>query len=160
MIFLEGYLWDEGEPKKAFEKAINNAKKVAMSLSDQFCVDRHKSHFLDLVKNKLDITFANEQEIMSLIDAKSFDEVINFSKSLGKIIVLTRGEKGAVAINGDEVVECGVKEGLKIVDLTGAGDLFAAGYLHGFINNLPIEECLEQATKLSSKVIQQIGARL
>ncbi len=159
-IFLEGYLWDEGEPKKAFEKAIQNANKVAMSLSDQFCVDRHKSHFLELVKNKLDITFANEQEIMSLIDAKSFDEVINFSKSLGKIIVLTRGEKGAVAINGDEVVECGIKDDLKIVDLTGAGDLFAAGFLHGHVNNMSLKESLDKGTEMSSKVIQQIGARL
>jgi sugar/nucleoside kinase (ribokinase family) len=159
-ILLEGYLWDEGEPKKAFEKAIQSAKKVAMSLSDQFCVDRHKPHFLDLVKNKLDITFANEQEIMSLIDAKSFDEVISFSKSLGKIIVLTRGEKGAVAINGDEVVECGIKEGLKIVDLTGAGDLFAAGFLHGHVNNMSLKESLDKGTEMSSKVIQQIGARL
>ena len=159
-ILLEGYLWDEGEPKKAFEKAIQSANKVAMSLSDQFCVDRHKLHFLELVKNKLDITFANEQEIMSLIDAKSFDEVINFSKSLGKIIVLTRGEKGAVAINGDEVVECGIKEGLKIVDLTGAGDLFAAGFLHGYLNNMSLKESLDKGTEMSSKVIQQIGARL
>ena len=159
-ILLEGYLWDEGEPKKAFEKAIQSASKVAMSLSDQFCVDRHKPHFLELVKNKLDITFANEQEIMSLIDAKSFDEVINFSKSLGKIIVLTRGEKGAVAINGDEVVECGIKEGLKIVDLTGAGDLFAAGFLHGYVNNMSLKESLDKGTEMSSKVIQQIGARL
>ena len=159
-ILLEGYLWDEGEPKKAFEKAIQSANKVAMSLSDQFCVDRHKPHFLELVKNKLDITFANEQEIMSLIDAKSFDEVINFSKSLGKIIVLTRGEKGAVAINGDEVVECGIKEGLKIVDLTGAGDLFAAGFLHGHLNNMSLKESLDKGTEMSSKVIQQIGARL
>ena len=160
IILLEGYLWDEGEPKKAFEKAILSANKVAMSLSDQFCVDRHKPHFLELVKNKLDITFANEQEIMSLIDAKSFDEVISFSKSLGKIIVLTRGEKGAVAINGNEVVECGIKEGLKIVDLTGAGDLFAAGFLHGHVNNLSTKECLEKGTEMSSKIIQQIGARL
>ncbi|MDC3158153.1 adenosine kinase [Candidatus Pelagibacter sp.] len=159
-ILLEGYLWDEGEPKKAFEKAIQSAKKVAMSLSDQFCVDRHKPHFLDLVKNKLDITFANEQEIMSLIDAKSFDEVISFSKSLRKIIVLTRGEKGAVAINGNEVVECGIKEGLKIVDLTGAGDLFAAGFLHGHVNNMTLKESLDKGTEMSSKVIQQIGARL
>ena len=159
-ILLEGYLWDEGEPKKAFEKAIQSANKVAMSLSDQFCVDRHKPHFLELVKNKLDITFANEQEIMSLIDAKSFDEVINFSKSLGKIIVLTRGEKGAIAINGDEVVECGVKQGLKIVDLTGAGDLFAAGFLHGHVNNMSLKESLDKGTEMSSKVIQQIGARL
>ena len=160
IILLEGYLWDEGEPKKAFEKAIQNSNKVAMSLSDQFCVDRHKPHFLELVKNKLDITFANEQEIMSLIDAKSFDEVINFSKSLGKIIVLTRGEKGAVAINGDKVVECGVKQGLKIVDLTGAGDLFAAGFLHGHVNNMSLKESLDKGTEMSSKVIQQIGARL
>ena len=159
-ILLEGYLWDEGEPKKAFEKAIQSANKVAMSLSDQFCVDRHKPHFLELVKNKLDITFANEQEIMSLIDAKSFEEVINFSKSLNKIIVLTRGEKGAVAINGDEVVECGIKEGLKIVDLTGAGDLFAAGFLHGHVNNMSLKESLDKGTEMSSKVIQQIGARL
>ena len=160
IILLEGYLWDEGEPKKAFEKAIQNANKVAMSLSDQFCVDRHKPHFLELVKSKLDITFANEQEIMSLIDAKSFDEVIDFSKSLGKIIVLTRGEKGAVAINGDEVVECGIKQDLKIVDLTGAGDLFAGGFLHGHVNNMSLKESLDKGTEMSSKVIQQIGARL
>ena len=160
IILLEGYLWDEGEPKKAFEKAIQNAKKVAMSLSDQFCVDRHKSHFLELVRNKLDITFANEQEIMSLIDAKNFDDVINFSKSLGKIIVVTRGEKGAVAINEDEVVECGIKQGLKVVDLTGAGDLFAGGFLHGHVNNMSLKQSLEKGTEMSSKVIQQIGARL
>ena len=160
IILLEGYLWDEGEPKKAFDKAINNANKVAMSLSDQFCVDRHKSHFLDLVKNKLDITFANEQEIISLIDAKHFDEVISFSKELKKTIVLTRGEKGAIAIQGNDVVECGIKKDLKIVDLTGAGDLFAAGFLHGYVNNLPLKESLEKGTEMSSKVIQQIGARL
>ena len=160
IIFLEGYLWDEGEPKKAFDKAINNAKKVAMSLSDQFCVDRHKPHFLDLVKNKLDITFANEQEITSLIDAKNFDEVINFSKQLNKLIVLTKGENGAIAIEGDNVIECGVQKNLKIVDLTGAGDLFAAGFLHGHVNNLSIKESLEKGTEMSSRVIQQIGARL
>ena len=160
IIFLEGYLWDEGEPKKAFDKAINNAKKVAMSLSDQFCVDRHKPHFLDLVKNKLDITFANEQEFTSLIDAKNFDEVINFSKKLDKIIVITRGENGAIAIKGNEIVECDVQKNLKIIDLTGAGDLFAAGFLHGHVNNLSIKESLQKGTEMSSKVIQQIGARL
>ena len=160
LIFLEGYLWDEGEPKKAFDKAINNANKVAMSLSDLFCVDRHKSHFLNLVKNKLDITFANEQEIMSLIEAKNFNDVIDFSKQLNKLIVVTRGEKGSVAINGEEIFECDIKKNLKIVDLTGAGDLFAAGFLHGYINGLSVKECLEQGTELSSKVIQQIGARL
>ena len=160
VILLEGYLWDEGDPKKAFDKAISSAKKVAMSLSDQFCVDRHKPHFLDLVKNKLDITFANEQEILSLIGAKSFDDVINFGKELGKIIVVTRGDKGAIAIKGNEVSECGIKEGLKVVDLTGAGDLFAAGFLHGYINNLSFKDSLEKGTEMSAKVIQQIGARL
>jgi fructokinase len=160
IIFLEGYLWDEGEPKKAFDKAINSANKVAMSLSDQFCVDRHKPHFLDLVKNKLDITFANEQEITSLIEAKNFEEVINFSKLLNKLLIITRGEKGAIAINGDEVVESDIQKNLKIIDLTGAGDLFAAGFLHGYINKLSTKECLKKGTEMSSKVIQQIGARL
>jgi len=160
IVFLEGYLWDEGEPKKAFDKAINNANKVAMSLSDQFCVDRHKLHFLELVKNKLDITFANEQEITSLIKAKNFNEVINFSKQLNKLIVVTRGEKGAVAIYGEEVIEHGILKNLEILDLTGAGDLFAAGFLHGYINKLSIINSLEKGTEMSSKVIQQIGARL
>ena len=160
IILLEGYLWDEGEPKKAFEKAIKSASKVAMSLSDQFCVDRHKPHFLELVKNKLDLTFANEQEITSLIEAKSFNEVINFSKQLNKLIVITRGEKGAIAIQGENVVECGIQKNLKILDLTGAGDLFAAGFLHGHVNKLSLNESLEKGTEMSSKVIQQIGARL
>ena len=160
LILLEGYLWDEGEPRKAFEKAINSASIVAMSLSDQFCVDRHKAHFLNLVKNKLDITFANEQEITSLIEAKNFEEVINFSKQLNKLVVVTRGEKGAIAINGDEIVECGIHKNLKILDLTGAGDLFAAGFLHSYINELSIKECLKKGTEMSSKVIQQIGARI
>jgi fructokinase len=160
IIFLEGYLWDEGEPKKAFNKAINNANKVAMSLSDLFCVDRHKPHFLNLVKNKLDIIFANEQEITSLIEAKDFNEVVNFSKQLKKLIVVTRGEKGAVAIQGEEVIETGIKQNLKILDLTGAGDLFAAGFLHGYVNKFSIYESLEKGTEMSSKVIQQIGARL
>ena len=160
IIFLEGYLWDEGEPRKAFDKAIDSANKVAMSLSDQFCVDRHKPHFLELVKNKLDITFANEQEIMSLIDAKDFKEVINFSKQLNKLVIVTRGEKGAVAIQGEKISECGILQNLKILDLTGAGDLFAAGFLHGYINKLSIEESLKKGTEMSSKVIEQIGARL
>ena len=160
IIFLEGYLWDEGEPKKAFDKAIDNANKVAMSLSDQFCVDRHKPHFLNLVKNKLDITFANEQEITSLIDAKNFNEVIDFSKQLNKLIVITRGEKGAITISGEEIFESGIQKNLKILDLTGAGDLFAAGFLHGYINKLSMKECLEKGTEMSSRIIQQIGARL
>ena len=160
LIFLEGYLWDEGEPKTAFNKAINISKKTAMSLSDHFCVDRHKKSFFDLVNNKLDITFANEQEILSLIDAKNFDEVISFGKQLGKLLVVTRGEKGSIAIKKNEVVECNSKKDLKIVDLTGAGDLFAAGFLHGHVNNLSIKKSLEKGTEMSSKIIQKIGARL
>ena len=160
LIFLEGYLWDEGEPKKAFEKAIKYSKKTAMSLSDLFCVERHKKNFLILVKEKLDLTFANENEIMSLIDAKNFNEVISFAKEIKKHIIITRGEKGAINIIGDKIIETKAKKNLTIRDLTGAGDLFAAGYLHGFINNLSREKCLEEGVELSSKVIQQIGARL
>ena len=160
LIFLEGYLWDEGEPKAAFNKAIGLSKKKAMSLSDQFCVERHKKSFFDLVSNKLDITFANEQEILSLINAKNFDEVITFGKQLGKLLVITRGEKGSIAIQKNEVVECDSKKNLKIIDLTGAGDLFAAGFLHGQVNNLSIKESLEKGTEMSSKIIQKIGARL
>ena len=160
LIFLEGYLWDEGEPKKAFIKAINISKKKAMSSSDLFCVERHKKSFFDLVNNKLDITFANEKEILSLIDAKSFNEVISFGKQLGKLLVITRGEKGSLAIQKNEVFECDSQKNLKIVDLTGAGDLFAAGFLHGHVNNLSIKESLRKATEMASKVIQKIGARL
>jgi len=160
IIFLEGYLWDEGDPKRAFDKAIENGKKIAMSLSDKFCVDRHKPHFLELVKNKLDIIFANESEITSLIDAKNFDDVILFGKEIKKHLIITRGEKGAISINKNNICEVGVKKNLKIVDLTGAGDLFAAGYLHGYINQFSQKECLEKGTEMSSKIIQQIGARI
>jgi len=160
ITFLEGYLWDEGDPKKAFNKAIQNSNKVAMSLSDLFCVERHKPYFLDLVKNKLNITFANEQEILSLLDTKNFDEVVSFAKELERLIVITRGEKGSIAIKNNELVECEIKKDLKIVDLTGAGDLFAAGFLHGYVNNLTMKQSLEKGTEMSSKVIQIFGARL
>mgnify|MGYP001333458822 CR=1 FL=1 len=160
IVFLEGYLWDEGEPKKAFDKAINNANKVAMSLSDKFCVDRHKPQFLDLVKNRLDLVFANEEEIMSLIDTSNFNEVINFAKEINKLIVITRGEKGSISIKGNIVIETGIKKNLNIVDLTGAGDLFASGYLHGYLNSFSQKDCLEKGTEMSSRIIQQIGARL
>ena len=160
IIFLEGYLWDEGDPKRAFDKAIENGKKIAMSLSDKFCVDRHKPHFLELVKNKLDIIFANESEITSLIDATNFDDVILFGKEIKKHLIITRGGKGAISINKNNICEVGVKKNLKIVDLTGAGDLFAAGYLHGYVNQFSQKECLEKGTEMSSKIIQQIGARI
>ena len=160
ITFLEGYLWDEGEPKKAFDKAIANSNKVAMSLSDLFCVERHKEHFLELAKNKLDIIFANEQEITSLINANSFEEIVTFSKQIKKNVVITRGDKGAISILDNDLIECEAQKNLNIKDLTGAGDLFAAGYLHGVINNLSIRECLIKGTELSSKIIQKIGARI
>ena len=160
ITFLEGYLWDEGEPKEAFNEAIRYSNRTAMSLSDKFCVDRHKKSFFELVKNKLDITFANEQEILELIDAKSFDEVISFGKKLNKNLIITRSDKGSVAINQNEVVECESRKNLNIIDLTGAGDLFAAGYLHGYINKMTVKESLEKGTEMASKIIQKIGARL
>tara|TARA_B100001059_G_scaffold114329_1_gene114481 strand:- start:711 stop:1643 length:933 start_codon:yes stop_codon:yes gene_type:complete len=160
IIFLEGYLWDEGQPRKAFEKAINNSNKVAMSLSDLFCVERHKIQFLELVKNKIDIVFGNEQEIMSLINTKSFSDVISFAKNLKNNVVITRGEKGAISIKDKEVIECPAKKNLDIVDLTGAGDLFAAGYLHGIINNMDVKNSLANGAEMSSRIIQQFGARL
>ena len=160
ILFLEGYLWDEGEPRNAFDKAINCANKVAMSLSDLFCVERHKKHFLNLVKQKLDITFANEQEIMSLIDTKNFDDVIQFSKEIKKLIIITRGSKGALAVNNEEVFECSAQKDLKIIDLTGAGDLFASGFLDSHVKGKKLNECLQNGTKMSSKIIQVIGARL
>ena len=160
ITFLEGYLWDEGEPKDAFNEAIQYSNKTTMSLSDKFCVDRHKKSFLELVQNKLDITFANEQEILELIDAKSFDDVISFGKKINKTLVITRSDKGSVAIHENEVIECESHKDLKIVDLTGAGDLFAAGFLHGYINKMSIHESLRKGTEMASKVIQTIGARL
>ena len=160
ITFLEGYLWDEGEHKEAFNEAIKYSNKIAMSLSDKFCVDRHKKNFLDLVKNKLDITFANEQEILELIDATSFNDVISFGKKINKTLVITRSDKGSVVINQNEAVECKSQKNLKIVDLTGAGDLFAAGFLHGYINKMTLQENLNKGTEMASRVIQKIGARL
>ncbi len=160
ITFLEGYLWDEGDPQKAFNKAINNSSQSAMSLSDLFCVERHREYFLDLVQNKLNITFANEQEIMALIGTKNFKDVVIFAKKIKKLIVITRGENGAMAIQNDLVVECSAEKNLNISDLTGAGDLFAAGFLHGYVNKLSLEKSLKKGTELSSKIIQQVGARL
>jgi len=158
--FLEGYLWDKGEPKKAFDKVISNSNLSAMSLSDIFCVERHKESFLNLIRNKLDIIFANEGEIMAIINAKKFDDVISFSKEINKLIVITRGEKGSVAINGTKITECSAEKNLKIIDLTGAGDLFAAGFLHSYMKKDSIKDCLLNATKLSSIIIQKYGARI
>jgi len=160
LVFLEGYLWDEGKPKAAFDKALTLANKSAMSLSDKFCVERHKKSFNNLVKHKLNIIFANESEIMELIDAKTFDDVIKFGKELNKLLVITRSDKGSIAISGSEVVEWESQKNLKIIDLTGAGDLFAAGFLHGYINKMSNKESLEIGTEMASRIIQKIGARI
>ena len=160
LVLLEGYLWDKGEPKKAFDKAIKYANQIAMSLSDIFCVERHKDDFLNLVNNKLDLVFANEQEIMSLINAKKFQDVVEFAKKIKKYLIITRGAKGSMTLHNGKVVDQAAKQDLKIVDLTGAGDLFAAGYLDGYLKKLPIEKCLLNGTKLSSAIIEKIGARL
>ena len=142
-----------------FNKAIKYSNKVAMTLSDKFCVDRHRVNFLELVKNKLDITFANEQEMISLIEAKNFQDVVTFAKQIKKLIVITRGEKGAIAILGDKIIEVSVKTNLNIIDLTGAGDLFASGFLFGFSNKLTLNDCGKLATTGASHIIQQYGAR-
>ena len=160
IIFLEGYLWDEGEPKKAFDKAIQSSNKVAMSLSDLFCVERHKKNFLELVKYKIDIVFANEQEILALIDGKSFNDVVAFFKNFEKEIIITRGQSGSVVIKNNQIFECEAEKNLKVVDLTGAGDLFAAGYLHGLLNNFSTKDSLIKGTEMSSKIIQKVGARI
>ena len=160
IVLLEGYLWDKGDPKTAFDLSIQYSSITAMSLSDIFCVERHKKDFLNLVKNKLDIVFANEQEIKSLSSANSFQDIINFSKQIKKMFIITRGENGALLVFGEEIIECNAKKNLNIVDLTGAGDLFAAGFLHGYINDFSFSKCLEKGNELSSKIIQKIGARL
>ena len=160
ITFLEGYLWDDGDPQKALEKAIEASNKVAMSLSDLFCVERHKKKFLDLAERKLDIIFANEQEILSLINSEKIEDAINFAKNTKKNVIITRGSKGAISIYNNEVSECKAITDIKVVDLTGAGDLFAAGYLHAYINNLSLKQCLAKGTEMSSKVISKIGARI
>ena len=160
IIFLEGYLWDKGEPQKAFEKALSLSKKSSMTLSDKFCVERHKNEFYELVKNKIDIIFTNEQEIIELINAKTFAEVIEFGKNLKKLLIITRSEKGSVAIQDQNVLEYDGQKNLKIVDLTGAGDLFAAGFFNAYIKKKTIKESLANGTEMASRIIQKIGARL
>jgi len=157
---LEGYLWDSYESKLAFKKILKNSKKKVMSLSDKFCVERHTDDFFDLVKNHLDIIFANEQEILCLFKTDNFEKAVSFCKTLKKIVVITRSDKGSVAVFEDIVEECNAKQDLKIIDLTGAGDLFLTGFLHNLIKNKNLKECLHLGTEMASKIIQKVGARL
>jgi len=160
MSILEGYLWDSNESKLAFKKIIKNSKKKVMTLSDKFCVERHRTDFLNLVKNYLDIVFANENEILTLFETDNLKKIINFCKALKKIIVITKSNKGSLVIFGDTVEECSAKQNLKIIDLTGAGDLFLAGFISNYRRNKNLKECLNLGTEMASKIIQKVGARL
>ena len=164
LIFLEGYLWDKGISEKMFKHAINlskkNKTKIAMSLSDIFCVNRHKEDFYNLLINDLDILIGNENEINELTNKKNLLESMNQLKKLNKLIVITRSEKGSVAIKDNVIVNCDSIKVKKVVDLTGAGDLFAAGFLKEYLDKSEIKKCLRTASMLASKIIQQVGARL
>ena len=164
LIFLEGYLWDKGISEKMFKHAISISKKnkikIAMSLSDIFCVTRHKQDFYNLLKNDLDILIGNENEINELANKKNLLDSINQLKKLNKLIVITRSENGSMAIKNNEIINCNSTKVNKVLDLTGAGDLFAAGFLKEYLDNSDIKKCLETGSILASKVIQKIGARL
>jgi fructokinase len=164
LIFLEGYLWDKGISEKMFKHAISIAKKhkvkIAMSLSDIFCVTRHKQDFYNLLNNDLDILIGNENEINELANKKNLLDSVNHLKELNKLIVITRSENGSMAIKNNEIVNCNSIKVNKVLDLTGAGDLFAAGFLKEYLDNSDIKKCLETGSILASKIIQQIGARL
>jgi len=164
LIFLEGYLWDKGISEKMFKHAISIAKKnkvkIAMSLSDIFCVTRHKQDFYNLLKNDLDILIGNENEINELANKKNLLDSVNQLKELNKLIVITRSENGSMAIKNNEIINCNSTKVKKVLDLTGAGDLFAAGFLKEYLDNSDIKKCLETGSILASKIIQKIGARL
>jgi fructokinase len=164
LIFLEGYLWDKGMSEKMFKHTITLAKKnevkIAMSLSDIFCVNRHKQDFYNLLKNDLDILIGNENEINELANTKNLLDSINQLKQLNKLIVITRSENGSMAIKNNEIINCNSIKVDKVLDLTGAGDLFAAGFLKEYLDKSTIKKCLETGSTLASKIIQKIGARL
>ena len=164
LIFLEGYLWDKGDSEKMFKHAINIAKeqkiKIAMSLSDIFCVTRHKQDFYNLLKNDLNILIGNENEINELTGKKNLLDSINQLKEFDKLIVVTRSDKGSLAIKNNEVINCESVKVDKVLDLTGAGDLFAAGFLKEYLDKSDIKKCLTIGSIVASKIIQKIGARL
>jgi sugar/nucleoside kinase (ribokinase family) len=164
LIFLEGYLWDKGISEKMFKHAINIAKKnkikIAMSLSDVFCVSRHKQDFYNLLKNDLNILIGNENEINELTNKKNLLDSINQLKEFNKLVIITRSDKGSLAIENNEVINCDSIKVNKISDLTGAGDLFAAGFLKEYLDKSEIKKCLTTGSMLASKIIQKIGARL
>ena len=164
LIFLEGYLWDKGISEKMFKHVIDLAKKnnikIAMSLSDIFCVSRHREDFFKLFINDLDILIGNENEINELIQKKNLLDSINELKKVNKLTIITRSENGSIAILNNEITNCeSVKVG-KVIDLTGAGDLFASGFLKEYLDRSNIKKCLQTGSELAAKIIQKIGARL
>ena len=164
LIFLEGYLWDKGLSEKMFKQAINLAKKnkvkIAMTLSDIFCVTRHKVDFYNLLKNDLDVLIGNENEINELTGNKNLSNSINQLILLNKLIIVTRSEKGSLAIDNNIIIDCDSIQVNKVIDVTGAGDLFAAGFLKEYVEKSEIKKCLVTGSSMASKIIQKIGARI
>jgi fructokinase len=164
IIFLEGYLWDKGMSEEMFKHVINLAKKnntkVAMSLSDIFCVTRHREDFLKLLKNDLDILIGNENEINELTQKKNLLDSMNELKNINKLIIITRSENGSMAVLNNEIINCESIKVEKVLDLTGAGDLFAAGFFKEYLDKSDIKKCLQTGSNLAAKIIQKIGARL
>ena len=164
IIFLEGYLWDKGISEEMFKYVINLAKKnnvkIAMSLSDIFCVTRHREDFFKLLKNDLNILIGNENEINELMQKNNLLDSMNELKNINKLIIITRSENGSVAILNNEIINCESVKVEKVLDLTGAGDLFAAGFLKEYLDKSNIKKCLQTGSKLAAKIIQKVGARL
>ena len=164
LIFLEGYLWDKGLSEKMFKQAINLAKKnkvkIAMTLSDIFCVTRHKVDFYNLLKNDLDVLIGNENEINELTGNKNLSNSINQLILLNKLIIVTRSEKGSLAIDNNIIIDCDSIQVNKVIDVTGAGDLFAAGFLKEYVEKSEIKKCLTTGSSMASKIIQKIGGRI
>jgi len=164
IIFLEGYLWDKGTSEEMFKHVINLAKKnnikVAMSLSDIFCVKRHRKDFFNLLLNDINILIGNENEINELMQKKNLLDCINELKKINKLIIITRSANGSIALLNNEITNCDSSKVEKVLDLTGAGDLFASGFLKEYLDQSNIKKCLQSGSELAAKVIQKIGARL
>jgi fructokinase len=164
LIFLEGYLWDKGMSEEMFKHVISLAKenniKIAMSLSDIFCVTRHREDFYKLLINDLNILIGNENEINELMQKKNLLDSIKEIKKINKLVIITRSENGSLAILNNEIINCESIKTEKIEDLTGAGDLFASGFFKEYLDNSNIKKCLQTGSELAAKIIQKVGARL
>ena len=163
ILYLEGYLWDLDDAQSAIRKSISIAKengtKIAFSVSDVFCIERFRESFLEIIKNDCDIVFANEEEIKALTGGSNIDEDLNTLMKEDKILAITKGEQGALIISQNNKYEISSEKIDNLVDTTGAGDIFAAGFLEYLIKNNEIQECGKRGIQLASKIIQQYGAR-